>query len=303
MLTMAPGFAASPLPAPANAQEERAQQKQPARRRRKRIRVRKSANPPRPMNCFMLWSRTRRSELALEYPELPNNEISRLLGAEWKTLPDDVKQHFFEQASQEKADHAERFPGYRYTPSIKPKSASPSICSDDQASRTASQLLDDSLSGAGARARRAALRRTTSLPSTPVSSLDATSVSSAGITAAASIAGLPQPDDLPPLPVNLANHLAPLLSLPELVRQIELHRQRALAALVLQSSTPSLGALDWVSALAPPAPPAPQPPPVDLLDIMPELELVPWDVPEQIGTTRAAQPADHQAGLLSEPFI
>ena len=70
----------------------------------------------RPMNAFMVWARSRRKELADENPKLHNSEISKKLGAEWKSLPDDVKRPYIDQAKKLREELLKKFPNYKYRP-------------------------------------------------------------------------------------------------------------------------------------------------------------------------------------------
>lgn len=67
----------------------------------------------------------RRPEVALAHPELPNKEVSRLLGKEWHAMSSDDRQTFLDLAEQEKHEHALQYPNYRFHPASKkaPKSA------------------------------------------------------------------------------------------------------------------------------------------------------------------------------------
>lgn len=49
-------------------------------------------SPKKPLNAFMLWSRTARRQLAAQHPELHNTDISRLLGRQWRELPEGQRQ-------------------------------------------------------------------------------------------------------------------------------------------------------------------------------------------------------------------
>ena len=71
------------------------------------------------MNAFMVWARSRRKELADENPKLHNSEISKKLGAEWKSLPDDVKRPYIEQAKKLREELLKKFPNYKYRPKRK----------------------------------------------------------------------------------------------------------------------------------------------------------------------------------------
>ncbi|GAU90168.1 hypothetical protein RvY_02625 [Ramazzottius varieornatus] len=70
----------------------------------------------RPMNAFMVWSSARRREIADKWPKLHNSEISRMLGAEWKTMSDFDKKPYREQASMIGAQHRREHPDYKYRP-------------------------------------------------------------------------------------------------------------------------------------------------------------------------------------------
>lgn len=88
--------------------------------RPRRIRMKKTSadNPPRPMNCFMIWSQTRRPQLAQANPELANNQISRLLGAEWKNMSSSERKIYEDMAAAEKREHATKYPNYRFQPGL-----------------------------------------------------------------------------------------------------------------------------------------------------------------------------------------
>ncbi|KAK5100070.1 putative alpha-1,6-mannosyltransferase mnn11 [Exophiala xenobiotica] len=71
---------------------------------------------PRPRNAFILYRQHQHAPVVAQHPGLPNPDISKIIGAQWKQLSEKDKNEWKALAEQEKARHAQQFPEYRYRP-------------------------------------------------------------------------------------------------------------------------------------------------------------------------------------------
>ncbi|KAI1703163.1 HMG (high mobility group) box domain-containing protein [Ditylenchus destructor] len=84
--------------------------------------TRKSARHiKRPMNAFMVWSQIQRRLICQIQPDLHNAQISKHLGSQWKALPAEEKQQFYDEAERLRLLHKEEYPDYKYQPRKKGK--------------------------------------------------------------------------------------------------------------------------------------------------------------------------------------
>lgn len=73
----------------------------------------------RPMNPFMVWSQIERRKICQKTPDMHNAEISKYLGTKWKSLSQEDKQPFIEEAERLRQFHSKEYPDYKYRPKKK----------------------------------------------------------------------------------------------------------------------------------------------------------------------------------------
>lgn len=75
----------------------------------------------RPMNAFMVWSQIERRKICEQQPEMHNAEISKRLGKLWRTLNNDDRKPFIDEAERLRVLHSQQYPNYKYRPRKKSK--------------------------------------------------------------------------------------------------------------------------------------------------------------------------------------
>ncbi|CAI6335829.1 unnamed protein product [Periconia digitata] len=73
-------------------------------------------NPPRPMNCWMLFRDTKHKQLKDANPNLTVQEISTLCAQDWRRLAPQEKNEWRERAKEAKEEHKRIYPDYKYNP-------------------------------------------------------------------------------------------------------------------------------------------------------------------------------------------
>ncbi|EUC31712.1 hypothetical protein COCCADRAFT_38231 [Bipolaris zeicola 26-R-13] len=71
---------------------------------------------PRPRNAFILYRQHHQQAIIARNPGLNNPDISKIIGEQWKTEPEERKKIWQDLAQEEKARHQEQYPDYRYQP-------------------------------------------------------------------------------------------------------------------------------------------------------------------------------------------
>lgn len=68
----------------------------------------------RPLNSYNLYYKEVFPKKKSEFPNLSGNEISKLVGQEWKTMSEDEKKNYKEKAMKIKDDFKKKNPNYHY---------------------------------------------------------------------------------------------------------------------------------------------------------------------------------------------
>ncbi|KAF2839703.1 hypothetical protein M501DRAFT_902699, partial [Patellaria atrata CBS 101060] len=71
---------------------------------------------PRPRNAFILYRQHHQANIAAQHPGLPNPDISKILGEQWKAEEDKVREQWKILAGEEKERHQAQYPDYRFKP-------------------------------------------------------------------------------------------------------------------------------------------------------------------------------------------
>ncbi len=77
------------------------------------------------MNAFMVWSQLERRKIIDRNPDAHNAEISKNLGAKWRTLTEEERQPFIDEAERLRLLHQKEYPDYKYKPKKKSKFPTP----------------------------------------------------------------------------------------------------------------------------------------------------------------------------------
>jgi len=77
----------------------------------------------RPMNAFMVFSHIERKKIVELNPDIHNAEISKQLGKRWKSLDDETRKPFVDEADRLRQLHMQEYPDYKYRPRKKLKSS------------------------------------------------------------------------------------------------------------------------------------------------------------------------------------
>lgn len=70
----------------------------------------------RPMNAFMVWSQIERRKICETQPDMHNAEISKKLGGRWRSLDEDERLPFKQEAEKLRLLHQKEYPDYKYRP-------------------------------------------------------------------------------------------------------------------------------------------------------------------------------------------
>lgn len=119
----------------------------------------------RPMNAFMVWSQIERRKICEQTPDMHNAEISKNLGRVWKTLNDEERQPFIDEAERLRQLHIREYPDYKYRPRKKTAKSERSGQKSGGVSKPKRKQRADSNNNRGVTRRR---RPVPTIPSVPV---------------------------------------------------------------------------------------------------------------------------------------
>ncbi|KAL4941224.1 hypothetical protein BDV06DRAFT_223309 [Aspergillus oleicola] len=71
---------------------------------------------PRPRNAFILYRQHYQGAVVAQNPGLANPDISKIIGEQWRKLPQATKDEWKALAEEEKVRHSQQYPEYRYQP-------------------------------------------------------------------------------------------------------------------------------------------------------------------------------------------
>ncbi|KAK7518595.1 hypothetical protein IWZ03DRAFT_308629, partial [Phyllosticta citriasiana] len=71
---------------------------------------------PRPRNAFILYRQHHHAAIVAENPGLANPEISKIIGEQWRSEPESIREEWKTLADEEKLRHQQQYPEYRYQP-------------------------------------------------------------------------------------------------------------------------------------------------------------------------------------------
>ncbi|CAK1584959.1 unnamed protein product [Parnassius mnemosyne] len=120
----------------------------------------------RPMNAFMVWSQIERRKICEQTPDMHNAEISKNLGRVWKTLNDEERQPFIDEAERLRQLHMREYPDYKYRP--RKKTSKPAQRTGAVTKQKRKQRADSNNNRGVSRRRTRPAPSVPSIPSVPV---------------------------------------------------------------------------------------------------------------------------------------